>query len=357
LTVDDWNVIAQYVELLKPCKTATMKLQGNVSTAAKHGTVKGAIWQVLPVFEEMLSAFEEARDRHRPAESQQGHQQASPTSKPPSTPSPDHRSTTQSPQPTHKATTSTPTDRSASDARVSAATEPETQDRGVDDSPLESQYHFSTNINAGWQKLEAYYMKTDNTPVYRAAVVLHPRMKWRWFHSHWKDHPNCKLWIEQAHKAVEDLWSQYKADTSNVAVSPGPTDESDSDDDSVGTYDQLEQYVHEPRLRSSTMSIGDSPIPYWISKLPVWPQLAQMSLDIYSTPACSDEPERVFSMAGNVLNPRRRCLTGDTVQELLCLRSWERSGIIKLQATDYEEAVASADGASIDLDLYEDELI
>jgi hypothetical protein len=105
------------------------------------------------------------------------------------------------------------------------------------------------------------------------------------------------------------------------------------------------------------MSIGDSPIPYWISKLPVWLQLAQMALDIYSTPVCSDEPERVFSMAGNVLNPRPRYLTGDTIQELLCLRSWERSGIIKLQATDYEEAVASADGASINLDLYEDELI
>jgi hypothetical protein len=46
-----------------------------------------------------------------------------------------------------------------------------------------------------------------------------------------------------------------------------------------------------------------------------------MALDIYYAPPMSDEPERVFSISGNTLNPRRRVMTGDTVQELLCLRS------------------------------------
>jgi hypothetical protein len=35
----------------------------------------------------------------------------------------------------------------------------------------------------------------------------------------------------------------------------------------------------------------------------------------------SDEPERVFSIASNTLNPRRRMMTEDIVQELLYLRS------------------------------------
>jgi hypothetical protein len=64
---NDWHVIASYVKLMKPLKDATMKLQGNVSTTSKHGVpVKGAIWQVLPVFEEILRGFEEARERHQP---------------------------------------------------------------------------------------------------------------------------------------------------------------------------------------------------------------------------------------------------------------------------------------------------
>jgi hypothetical protein len=46
-----------------------------------------------------------------------------------------------------------------------------------------------------------------------------------------------------------------------------------------------------------------------------------MALDIYATPAMSDEPERVFSMAGNVLTLRRRCLTDYAVEQILCLRS------------------------------------
>jgi hypothetical protein len=45
-----------------------------------------------------------------------------------------------------------------------------------------------------------------------------------------------------------------------------------------------------------------------------------MALDIYTTLACSNEPERVFSIAGNIINPRRRVMTADKVQELLCLR-------------------------------------
>ena len=95
------------------------------------------------------------------------------------------------------------------------------------------------------------------------------------------------------------------------------------------------------------MPLDQSPIPYWISKLTVWPQLAQMALDVYSTPACSDDPERVFSEGGALLIPRRRQLSGDHVQQILCLRSWQRSGIVALDGALFEQAVRRADGAPI----------
>ena len=96
-----------------------------------------------------------------------------------------------------------------------------------------------------------------------------------------------------------------------------------------------------------TLASTDSPINYWISKTSVWPQLAKMALDIYATPAMSDEPERVFSMAGNVLTPRRRCLTDHAVEQILCLRSWQKSGIITLNHTLFEEAVTAVEHASV----------
>lgn len=59
----------------------------------------------------------------------------------------------------------------------------------IPDSQTTSEHHLSTNINAGWQKLNDYYMKRDDTPVYIWAVVLHPRMKWRWIERQWKERP------------------------------------------------------------------------------------------------------------------------------------------------------------------------
>ena len=37
--------------------------------------------------------------------------------------------------------------------------------------------HYDININAAWSKLEKYYKKLDDTPVYYAAVLLHPNLK------------------------------------------------------------------------------------------------------------------------------------------------------------------------------------
>ena len=108
--------------------------------------------------------------------------------------------------------------------------------------------------------------------------------------------------------------------------------------------DQFKAYLDEDWAQ---VPLDQSPIPYWISKLTVWPQLAQMALDVYSTPACSDDPERVFSEGGALLIPRRRQLSGDHVQQILCLRSWQRSVIVALDGALFEQAVRRADGAPI----------
>jgi hypothetical protein len=67
LTPDDWDVIATYMTILKPCKRATMKLQGNVNAGSN---VRGAIWQVLLVLGDLLKGFEDARQCYQPSESQ-----------------------------------------------------------------------------------------------------------------------------------------------------------------------------------------------------------------------------------------------------------------------------------------------
>jgi hypothetical protein len=70
-----------------------------------------------------------------------------------------------------------------------------------------------------------------------------------------------------------------------------------------------------------------------------------MAFDIFSMPAMSDEPERVFSIAGNTMNLRRRRFTSDAIQQLLCLQSWQRSEVITLDTRLIRQAVLST-GAS-----------
>jgi hypothetical protein len=75
-----------------------------------------------------------------------------------------------------------------------------------------------------------------------------------------------------------------------------------------------------------------------------------MALDIYLTLAMSDEPERVFSITGNVLSPRRRSLKSEVMQWILCLRSWQNSSIITLDQRLLRQAVLTVDSTPRDSD-------
>jgi hypothetical protein len=49
--------------------------------------------------------------------------------------------------------------------------------------------------------------------------------------------------------------------------------------------------------------------------------LLAMALDIYAVLAMADEPERLFSQAGEVISTQRRRLSDDSVASLMCLKS------------------------------------
>jgi hypothetical protein len=55
-------------------------------------------------------------------------------------------------------------------------------------------------INLRWKKLNKYYTLTDESPVYVAAVVLHPGLTWRWLKKAWKGRP---IWITTVEALVK----------------------------------------------------------------------------------------------------------------------------------------------------------
>ena len=62
-------------------------------------------------------------------------------------------------------------------------------------------------IETGWQKLNKYYVQSETSPVYVAALVLDPTWKWTYCDHHWRTHPH---WITKAKAEVYMLWIDYK---------------------------------------------------------------------------------------------------------------------------------------------------
>jgi hypothetical protein len=53
--------------------------------------------------------------------------------------------------------------------------------------------HFKVNINLCWKKLDRYYSRLDETPVYYAAITLHPAYRWGYFEDVWADRTGSRL--------------------------------------------------------------------------------------------------------------------------------------------------------------------
>ncbi|KAI1560631.1 hypothetical protein A1F97_11252, partial [Pyrenophora tritici-repentis] len=110
LRAADWAVIAEYQDCLEPLKYATKRLEGR----SKDGKY-GAIYEVIPVFEYVLSKLEA---RARPFEHV------------------DFNAHAEAPED-----------------------------------------HLNVNLRAAWSKANDYYNKLDDSPAYYAAVCLHPYYK------------------------------------------------------------------------------------------------------------------------------------------------------------------------------------
>ena len=44
--------------------------------------------------------------------------------------------------------------------------------------------------NSSWAKMDIYYRRTSETPVYIAALILHPSRKWNYIEDNWQHHPD-----------------------------------------------------------------------------------------------------------------------------------------------------------------------
>ncbi|KAM0664433.1 hypothetical protein ACQRIU_007015 [Beauveria bassiana] len=81
--------------------------------------------------------------------------------------------------------------------------------------------HFIINIKLGWDKLNEYYSKLDESPAYYASAILHPVSRWGYFENTWTDQEQLP-WLDKAKQMVRKLWEEeYKP----LPICPMPDEE------------------------------------------------------------------------------------------------------------------------------------
>merc|ERR1712072_638204 len=78
---------------------------------------------------------------------------------------------------------------------------------------------FTAAIMMCWYAFDKWFLATEETPVYAAAVLLHPSRRLRYLQQHWPTR-----WYFDAERQARDLW---KAEYQSKDIGPAGEGESD----------------------------------------------------------------------------------------------------------------------------------
>jgi hypothetical protein len=205
----------------------------------------------------------------------------------------------------------------------------------------ESSY-LSACINSAWAKLNKYYTKLDETPIYYAATVLHPGIQWAFLT---RAYSGREGWVDKARHLIQTLWeeeyrdlpAQWEIADSNlpVAVRAREYNPFDSFQDELMSYPNSEEesvadeFERWQSTKQDTFSKHDNPLEYWSAKRFEYPRVAKMAIDVLSVPAMAAECERAFSSAGSMVSPQRTRLDASTIAVTQTVRSWLKAGLLE----------------------------
>ncbi|XP_029289020.1 zinc finger BED domain-containing protein 4-like [Cottoperca gobio] len=132
----------------------------------------------------------------------------------------------------------------------------------------------------------------------------------------------------------QEVWTSLEAllHKEPSRATPGPSEEpakmkrsllllaSDSDSDGeMGPNRALSLYKAEPSI-----SMEECPLQWWSTHAGTHLQLSALARKYLATPATSVPCERLFSLAGNIVQKKSAALTSENVNKLVCLSDWLR---------------------------------
>jgi hypothetical protein len=208
-------------------------------------------------------------------------------------------------------------------------------------------HYLRLSILTTWQKLNEYYTKLGDSPLFAASIILHPSLGMHYLEVNWASEEQL-VWVRDAKIGLSDYLDRWYhcnrpvdeqqkmiMDTSTSLSVPRTTTE-------VSVFKQwiksrtakttvmgseLERY-----LRLEPQETED-PIEWRMVHQGQFPMISQLALDILAIPAMATDCERSFSLAKLTLTTQRLSMTTETLEKLQCLKNWVRHGAVKLGVT------------------------
>ncbi|KAG7408102.1 hypothetical protein Forpi1262_v018032 [Fusarium oxysporum f. sp. raphani] len=131
--------------------------------------------------------------------------------------------------------------------------------QAAEETQFEEPSHFKSGIDCGWAKLEDYYIKTDRTPIYRAALALHPSYGYDYFERHWKNAMDRPQWYSDMQSAVGSLFDEYvrQAEVETQAQAGLLEDEADEIEADVNDYSSFGKSLREAAIERQDLYATD----------------------------------------------------------------------------------------------------
>ncbi|POW22791.1 hypothetical protein PSHT_00837 [Puccinia striiformis] len=184
-----------------------------------------------------------------------------------------------------------------------------------------------------------YYSLTDNSPLYRIAIILHPSFRDEYFKlANWEPE-----WITEAIRLAREMWvSFYKPKP--VESTPSSSSSNNRPKTSMLAGLGSAAAARGGILSSDPLDIwlagglildGDEPV----NPLKWWSQqkragnnhggLVQMALDVLSCPATSVDVERAFSFGRDYVSSKRHRLSSESLSRGMTVAFYSKNGLIK----------------------------
>ncbi|CEJ95182.1 hypothetical protein VHEMI10679 [[Torrubiella] hemipterigena] len=339
LSSEDWRLLVEIKEILEPLYLQTMRCQG-----WGKGDSHGRLWEIITGLEYLLDHFEDSKTFFTtPANRDiQLSQSQSPIPHPRKLRY--SQKETQLKQssnslPRHTRSEYSPSNYQQQDRRSNLR--------------QDSHAYLQISITNAWQKLNDYYIKLGDSPLFAAAVILHPNYSLRWQQERWNGKEQL-IWLYDAKKGLEDFWErwyhhdihsrlteEYTSQKTNIIATQSSHEDSRyqqwlnrrtirlSDDSS-----ELDRY-----FRLDLPQRVDDPVQWWISHQASFPTLSKLALDIFEIPAMAADCERAFSLAKLTLTSQRLSMSSSTLEKVQCLKNWMRRGAVSIGDFNFVESI------------------